>query len=506
MSDMQKRTDDERIRPRSGMDEALSQEIEDALGGMSLEDMIDAEEKARNAAAQPPAVAGQAPAAPSAVKYGRVIAINGDDIFVDLGGKSQGLLPASQYEEGEVPAVGDAVEVTIEGYDRRDGVLLLSRKGAILAAAWGTLEEGQFVEARVTGHNKGGLELDMNGVKAFMPVSMIEQFHVDEIEGYVNQRLRCQVFEIDRGEKRVILSRRAYLEAEQAEKRELMFETMQEGDIVEGKVKTIMPYGAFVDIGGTDGLLHIKDMSHSRIEDPREVVKEGDALQVKILKIDRQSKKIGLGLKQVLPDPWDLAASKYPVDQVVQGKITRLADFGAFIQLEPGIEGLIPISEMSFEKRIKHPSEVIAVGEMTNVRVISIDPERKRMSLSLKRVGDDPWMGASARWPEGTIITGTVKRITDFGAFIEMTPGVEGLLHISEASEHRVRSVGEVVQVGQQVQVKVLDIDEGARRASLSIKQITMDPHYTGQPSDEPAAAPPPQPKRKKPLKGGLDY
>jgi small subunit ribosomal protein S1 len=248
-------------------------------------------------------------------------------------------------------------------------------------------------------------------------------------------------------------------------------------------------------------------MSYSRVEDPKSIVKEGQTVTVKILKIDRDTRKIALGLKQVLPDPWDNVAQKYAVNEVIQGKVTRLADFGAFVELEPGVEGLIPISEMSFEKRIKHPSEVLGVGLTTNIRVMTVDPEKKRISLSLKRVGDDPWLGASARWPEGTIASGTVKRATDFGAFVELAAGVEGLVHISELSEHRVRSVTEAVQVGQTVEVKVLSIDETARRASLSIKQVTMSPDYTGpaQPEGQ-QAPPPPQPKRKRPLKGGLDY
>jgi small subunit ribosomal protein S1 len=511
MSDTQRRKDDGRVRPKGGMDEALQREVEEALGSMSLEEMIEAEDRARKAATAAPTVAGRpgeaGAKAPPTVKRGRVVAIHGDDIFVDMGGKSQGLLPTSQYDGQKLPTIGDVLELTIEGYDNRNGVLLLSRQGAVMAAAWHTLEEGQSVEGRVTGHNKGGLELDVSGIKAFMPVSMIEMFHVDDLAPYVNQRLRCQVLEIDRGERRLIVSRRAYLEAEAAAKREQMFETLQEGHIVEGKVKTIMPYGAFVDIGGADGLLHVKDMSYSRVEDPRSIVKEGQSITVKILKIDPDTRKIALGLKQVLPDPWDTVVGKYPVNEVVKGRITRLADFGAFIELEPGVEGLIPISEMSFEKRIRHPSEVVGVGQTLDVRVMTVDPEKRRISLSLKRVGDDPWVGASARWPEGTIVSGTVKRATDFGAFVELAPGVEGLVHISELSENRVRLVTEAVQVGQTVDVKVLNIDETARRASLSIKQVTMSPDYTGPARPEREQAPPPKaPKRKRPLKGGLDY
>jgi len=488
------RSKEEKFRPSDGMDEALQRELDDALGGRSLEEIIETED------------AGHAPAAPAAegVRRGTVLSIQGDDIFVDMGGKSQGVLPVSQFEEQPLPNVGDTIEVTIEGYDRADGLLLLSRQGAVTAAAWRTLAEGQILEGRVTGHNKGGLELTIDGIEAFMPISQIEMYHLEDLSPYVTKRLRCQVIEVDAEERKVIVSRRAILELEAQEAREKAFASLVEGKNVTGTVKTIMPYGAFVDIGGFDGLLHVRDMSHSRVEDPRTVVKEGQQIEVKVLKVDRETRKIALGLKQVLPDPWTDAQAKWPVESAATGRVTRLADFGAFVELEPGVEGLVPISEMTFERRLKHPSEILKVGDVVRARVMAVDVERRRISLSVKRVGPDPWMGASARWPANSVVDGRVTRITQFGAFVELTPGVEALVHISELSGDRVRSVGEVLKEGQAIQAKVLSVDEDARRISLSIKQLASMPEYTGGPQAQAEPAPTPR-KRRKPLKGGLD-
>ena len=486
--------DDNTFMPSDDLDEALQREINDALGDMSLDQIVDGEDTPQAATAE-------------GVRRGRVIAIQGDDVFVELGAKSQGILPAEQFDDVPLPNVGEMVEVTVEGFDERDDLLLLSRKGAVLAAAWETIEPGQTVEGRVTGHNKGGLELDVNGIAAFMPVSQIEMFRTEELHPYANQRLRCQVVDVDRGRKQIVVSRRALLEEEAAETRESLFESLQEGNVVTGTVKTIMPYGAFVDLGGIDGLLHISDMSYRRLDDPKEMVQEGQKVEVKVLKVDRDQRKISLGLKQAAPDPWEGVDTRWPVGEVVTGRITRLMDFGAFIELAEGVEGLIPISEMTFERRINHPREIVAEGDVVKVRVMKVDVGQRRISLSIKRVGDDPWMGASVRWPVDSVVEGTVKRIAEFGAFIELTPGVEGLVHVSELSDGHVRAVGDVVSEGQQVEAKVLSIDEERRRIALSIKQRASMPDYTGDLPTDSEPEPPQAPrKRKKPLKGGLDF
>jgi len=495
MSPISKSGGDDKFRPSDSLDEALQRELDEALGGMSLEELVDQEEAISAKATAP------------GVKVGKVIAIQGDDIFVDMGGKSQGILPAVQFEDEPLPAVGDKIEVMIESYKADEGLLILSRQGAVKAAAWETLAEGQIVEARVTGHNKGGLEVDINGLRGFMPISQIEVFRVENLGPYTNQRLKCIVAEVNRADRNILVSRRQLVEQEAAEAREKAYGALAEGQVVRGTVRTIMPYGAFVDIGGLDGLLHVKDMSYARVNDPRSVVKEGDQIEVKILTIDQTTKKIGLGLKQVLPDPWAMVEMKWPVQSLVTGKVTKLMDFGAFVELEPGIEGLVPISEMSFQRRIKHPSEVVKEGDSVQVRVMSVDLERKRLSLSIKQVGDDPWMGASARWPVNSVVKGKVTRTTEFGAFVEVAPGVEGLVHISELSVNRVRTVHDAVQEGQEVDAKVLSVDEDEKRMSLSIKQLASMPDYFGAAAGaeaEPAPEAKPQPKRKTPLKGGF--
>jgi len=295
------------------------------------------------------------------------------------------------------------------------------------------------------------------------------------------------------------------LQREAAEARERTLGTLAEGKVVLGVVRSIMPYGAFVDIGGVDGLLHISDMSHRRIEDPREVVSEGQQLEVMVLKVDKEGEKISLGLKQVLPDPWTDAEGKWPVDGVVSGRVTRLADFGAFVELEEGVEGLLPVSELSFDRRVRKPREVLSEGDTVKLRVLSVDTERKRISLSLKRAGDDPWTGASVRWASGATVKGVVTRLADFGAFVELTPGVEGLIHVSELDVHRVRSVSDAVREGDLVEAKVLEVDEERRRISLSMKAIKMDPNYTGEGGADDGAPSQPAKERKRPRRGGLD-
>ncbi|MCD4823325.1 MAG: S1 RNA-binding domain-containing protein [Phycisphaerae bacterium] len=493
--------DNEKIyRPEAKLDDDLQKELDEALGDMSIGDIVDLE-------------AGKKPRSQSGgddkIIAGTVVAVQGDDIFVDIGGRSEGLLPADQFPPGELPEEGTAVEVTIEGYDR-DGMLRLSRKGAILAAAWDTIERGQVVEGRVTGMNKGGLELSIDGIKAFMPISQIDLARVEELDPYLNQKLKCEISEVDRREGNVVVSRKAVLKREAAANAEQLWQTLHEGKIVSGKVRSIMPYGAFVDIGGVDGLLHIKDMAHSRVEKPEDIVHVGQDVEVRVISIDTESKKIGLGLKQTQADPWDSADAKWSADMTVSGRVVKLMDFGAFVELEPGVEGLVPISECSF-RRIGHPKEILGVGDVVKLRVLKVDAEAKRISLSLKQAGDDPWQGATVRYAPDSMIEGVVTRITDFGAFVELAAGVEGLLHISQLSDKRIDSVKSVVSEGQTVTARVLDVDEERRRISLTMKKDTAagqavaegtfaDLEAVQNRSDENRKG-----KKKKPLKGGME-
>ncbi|MCP4379806.1 MAG: S1 RNA-binding domain-containing protein, partial [bacterium] len=375
------------------MDADLQKELDEALGDSSLMDLMDAAEQ--KTPARRSSTAG------SDVQSGTVLAIQDDAILVELSAKAQGLLPVKQFEGQDLPAEGDIVEFTVEGYNNSDSLWMLSREGAILAATWETIEVGKDVEGQVTGHNKGGIELNINGIDAFMPVSQIERFGgVEDMSQYVGQKLQCKIVEIDnsRSNSSLLVSRRALLDAQAEVNKEELFETLQEGAIVNGTVRNIMPYGAFVDIGGADGLLHVRDMSHARVEKPEDVVSVGQEITVSVLKVDREEKKIALGLKQAMADPWESAQVQFPIGDVVSGRVVKLMDFGAFVELTPGVEGLIPISEMTFERRINHPKEIVSEGDVTKIRVMSIDLDRKRISLSLKQVGDDPWVGAAVRW------------------------------------------------------------------------------------------------------------
>ncbi|MFP3937822.1 MAG: S1 RNA-binding domain-containing protein [Phycisphaerae bacterium] len=483
------------------LDADLEREIEQALGSASMEDLLAAEEAQQS---RPPERGDEG----QKVRTGRVIAVQGDDVFVDLGGKDQGVLPAEQFEDEPLPEPGSEVEVTVEGTNEDEGLLILSRKGAVLAAAWDRLEKGLVVEGRVTGHNKGGLEMDLNGIRAFMPLSQIsnERLEDEDLPGYVNRRLPVEVIEFNPSEGDVVVSHRAVLDKQTEQARRELWETIEPEQIVTGSVKTIMPYGAFVDIGGVDGLLHVSDMSYSRVEDPRHIVSEGQEVEVKVLKVDRENERISLGLKQTKPDPWATVATQFESGQIVDARVVRLMDFGAFVEVAEGIQGLVPISELSYERHVKHPSEILSEGQNVRLRVLNVEPERQRMSLSLKQTGEDPWTGAQHRWPEGEIVSGRVTRVTDFGAFVELTEGVEGLVHISELADGFTRSPNDVVSTGDTVSVKILSVDEENRRISLSMKQAAAAAGGAAQ--EEQQHAEPEQPTKRperKDLKGGLD-
>ncbi len=473
----------------SRLDEALQREIDEALGGRSIEELLDE--------AAPARARGAGPVAPGQVRTGTVVAVDSQGVLVELGGKDQGVVPLEQFEEA--PAVGAQVELEVSRYDPSEDLWVLSREGAVERATWEDLEEGQLVEAYVEKANKGGLEVRFGGVHAFMPVSQISIYRVEEPGEYVGKKLPCQVVEVDRREKRVIVSARAVMELEAQRAREKLMAELQEGDVRDGVVRQVMPYGAFVDLGGVDGLVHVSQMSYARVENPAEFVQPGQKVKVQVLKIDREANRISLGMKQLAPDPWEAALAKYPPGFLITGTITKLADFGAFCQLEPGLEGLIPIGEILWTRRLKHPSEILAVGQQVQAVVLQVEPDRRRLSLSIKQAQANPWAGVAQRFPIQSEQPARVTRIAEFGAFAELEPGVEGLIHVSELSDQHVRRVEDVVQVGQTVRVRVLEVDEQARRIGLSLKGVSQA---------APEAPPPPQAKpktRKRPLRGGLD-
>ena len=365
------------------LDADIESELQAALGGLTDREMYgDLSQREQK----------PAPGTEGGRKKGQVISVHGEDVFVSVpGGRSQGVLPLAQFPEGP-PAIGTEVEVNIEGYDGANGLLLLTRRGAAVVADWSSVAAGQTVEARVTATNKGGLEVDVNGIRGFMPISQIDLYRVENTEQYVHQRLLCLVTEANPEERNLVVSRRALLEKEREENREKLWQVLEEGQIRDGVVRSIREFGAFVDLGGVDGLLHVSEMSWKRVKDPSEVVQPGQAVKVVILKIDRERRKLSLGLKQLTASPWDHAAANYPPNSVVKGTVTRLMEFGAFVELEPGVEGLVHISELA-NQRVRRVADVVQPGQEVQVTVLRVDPAQRKISLSLKAAAAKPTEG-----------------------------------------------------------------------------------------------------------------
>jgi small subunit ribosomal protein S1 len=475
----------EKFRPD---DSALDKQIDAALEGVSMDALYEFD--------KPQASVDTT----TGLRKGRIVSISKDDVFVDFGGKSQGVCSLLQFEEP--PKVGDEVEFNVERYDKDEGLLILSKKGALAAnVTWENLNVGQIVEGAVTGSNKGGLELDIKGMRAFMPAGQVDIYFQKDLESLVGQRMQVEVTQFDRDARNLIVSRRNILEREKEQAKQKMLEEIAEGQVRRGTVRSITDFGAFVDLGGLDGLLHVSEMSFRRGVKPSEIVKIGDVLDVKIIKFDKEAGKLSLSLKQARGvDPWADAASKYAVGTTVTGRVSKIEPFGAFIEVEEGVEGLLPISEMSY-KRIAHPSEVVKTGDTVKLVVIKLDELARRMSFSLKQAGPDPWSTAMERYHVGETVAGKVSRVSDFGAFVELEPGLEGLIHVSELSNTRVRTPADVVKPGQEVRVRVLSVDNEARRIGLSLKQADA---AVEAPSAPPAT---PEKKKKRPqLRGGLDF
>ncbi len=476
------------------MDEALNREVEEAMAQMSAEEM----------AVLTPEADAPPPDQGEAVHRGTVVAIHGDDVFVDLGEKSQGVVPLTQFGGKDAHlSIGQAIEVVIDRHDADSGLIFCSREGAIRPAEWGTIKRGMVVEGRVTGMNRGGLELNLKGIHGFMPASQVAERSVKDISCYIGETLRCEVISINRRDKSVTLSHRKVEERERAEALEKLLAELEVGQVRQGVVSKLADYGAFVDLGGVDGLVHISDLSYSSVGKVSDVLAPGQTIDVKVLKIDRERDRISLGVKQAQPDPWRIVEDKYLVGAQLAVRVTRLADFGAFATLEEGVDALIPLSEMSWS-RVANAAAVVEVGQMVNVVVIRVDAPKRRIALSIKQAQPDPWAGVFESFPQNTVVDGKVTRLTDFGAFIELTSGVEGLAHISELSETRIKNCAEVLQMGQEVKVRVLKVDPEARRISLSLKMHDADA-ATAEPAGDDQAKAAPNKKRKKPLRGGLE-
>ena len=495
MADSQQ-SDQYRQKFRPDADEALDKEVEAALADVSVEELY-AFDKPQ------PAAEGQARQAAEAggSRRGKVISIGRDDVFVDLGGKSQGICSLAQFDTVKI---GDEFDFVVDHYDEREGLLVLNRKGVIATnVSWENLEVGQIVEGTVTGMNKGGLEVDIKGMRAFMPAGQVDLYFQKDISTFLSQRVACEVMQFDRNARNLIVSRRALLERQKEEARQKLLSEIAEGQTRRGIVRSVMDYGAFVDLGGVDGLLHVSEMSHRRGRHPSEFVKAGDLVDVKIIKLDKETGKMSLSLKQAMPDPWANVETRYPVGASLTGRVVRVESFGAFVEVEEGMEGLLPVSEMSWQ-RIRHPADVVKAGDTIKLVVIAVDPNQKRMTFSLKQAGPDPWAQVKEKYAIDMVVGGKVTRVVDFGAFVELEPGLEGLVHISELAPQRVKAASDVVKPGQDVQVRVLEIDKEARRISLSIRRAAEP--VAPAPAAATVSAASKKKKKKPELRGGLDW
>lgn len=453
----------------------IDAEVQAALGDQSIEQLMEADEKRE--AGEAAAAAGEGPAQEEApvhheLRRGRISAIRGEDVFIDVTGdtgKLQGVVPLSQFDRP--PRLGSIMDFVVDHIDEGQGLMFLSREGAISRTTWDTLHKGSVVEARVTGHNKGGLELELVGnIRAFMPASQIDLHHVEDFEPLVGQKVEATVTEVDRKHKKVMLSRRAHLEHVRKASKDKLMTTLEVGAVLDGKVSNVVDYGVFIDIGGVDGLCHVSDMSYQHVSKPGDLVKPGDPVQVKVLKIDKSKGRIALGMKQVAPDPWETQAGDISVGGEVTGTVIRTANFGAFISVGEGVEALLPISEISW-KRINKCEDVISVGQSLRLKVLTFDAKKRKMSLSLKQIGGDPWADAVASYAVDSWTQGKVVSVQDFGAFVELQEGVEGLVHISELADGRVKNVQDIVKVGDEKNFRIKSIDTDKRKLALSLRK-----------------------------------
>ncbi|MDQ5838597.1 MAG: 30S ribosomal protein S1 [Acidobacteriota bacterium] len=411
------------------------------------------------------------------VVRGTVVGVNDRAVVIDFGFKSEGAVPLEEFMEGGELTVkrGDEVEVLIKSMESQEGVPILSRADAVRMRAWDELErayrDGTPVRGKIAERVKGGLRVDVDGVAAFLPGSQVDVRPIRNLESLRNQEIEAKVIKLNRKRSNVVLSRKAILEQENEGKKSETLNNLEEGIIVEGQIKNLTDYGAFVDLGGIDGLLHVTDMSWGRLQNPAEMFRVGENVQVKVLKFDKERERVSLGYKQLQPDPWESVSERFPTGQRMQGKIASVTDYGAFIELEPGIEGLVHVSEMTWSKRMKHPSKLVQPGETVEVEVLGVDPKNRRISLGMKQTQPNPWETLPERFHVGDRVRGRVRNLTDFGAFVEVEDGVDGLVHVSDISwNKRIKHPGEVLKKGQEIEAVITNIDVDNRRLSLSIK------------------------------------
>jgi len=421
-----------------------------------------------------------APPAADEVLQGKVVGFTAKDVIVDFGYKSEGLVPIEQFQGpgGEVTVQpGDPVDVMIDhGGEQPEGYVLLSHTRAARLRIWDNLEkafqEQLVISGRVLGRVKGGLAVDV-GIKAFMPGSQADPRPVHNLDSLVGQDIPVKIIKLNRRRGNVVVSRKTAVEEEITVRKTVTLEHLAEGSVVTGIVKNLTEYGAFIDLGGIDGLLHVTDISYGRVTHPSELLHVGEEVTVKVLKFDRAKERVSLGIKQLGPDPWETVAERYPVNTKVVGRVVNVTDYGAFVELEPGVEGLIHISEMTWSRRMKHPSKVVKPGDQVEAVILEVHSRDRRISLGLKQLEPNPWTTIDTRYSVGSVVEGRVRNMTDFGAFIEIEEGIDGLVHVSDLSwTKRVKHPSEILKKGQTVQAVILNIDSASHRLSLGIKQL----------------------------------
>jgi small subunit ribosomal protein S1 len=411
----------------------------------------------------------------------KVLRVTDNAVILDVGFKSEGSVPLDEFKDPQTLKEGDEVEVFLEHLEDQEGAVVLSKKKADFMRVWEKIrvahESDQPVEGTLVKKIKGGVVVNLMGVDAFLPGSQIALRRVPNIDELLGQTYEFKIIKLNKRRRNIVVSRRVILENERAHKREHLMKELAVGQVRKGVVKNITDFGAFIDLGGVDGLLHITDMSYGRVSHPTEMVAIGKEVEVKILDIDWQRERISLGMKQLQSYPWQNVAAKYPVGTRVQGKVVSITNYGAFVEIEPGIEGLVHISEMSWTRNVRHPSKIVSIGETIEAVVLKVDEAEEKISLGMKQTEQDPWMVLPLKYPVGTRINGKVRNLTSFGAFVEIEPGIDGLIHISDMSwTKRVQHPSEVVKKGDAVDVVILNIDAENKRISLGLKQAEEDP------------------------------
>ncbi|MBL6704558.1 MAG: 30S ribosomal protein S1 [Planctomycetaceae bacterium] len=425
---------------------------------------------------------------PGKIVPGKVIRLEGDDVLVDVGYKSEGVVSLEEWNDQPIkPKPGDEIEVLLEDFEDEFGLVMLSKRKADRIREWekiiNTHAEGDVVKGNVVRKIKGGLLVNI-GVNVFLPASQVDIRRPPDIGLYIDREIECVILKIDEARRNIVVSRRKLIEEQRENLKRDLLDQLVEGDTRKGTVKNIADFGAFVDLGGIDGLLHITDMSWGRISHPTDMVKIDDEIEVKVLNIDREREKIALGLKQLTSSPWDGVEAKYPVNERVKGEVVNVMTYGAFVKLEDGIEGLVHISEMSWTKRINHPTELVQIGDEVEVVVLGINKDKQEISLGMKQTQPNPWDNVTEKYPEGAKVTGTVRNLTNYGAFIELEEGVDGLLHVSDMSwTRKISHANEMLKKGTEIECRVLSVDEDRKRIALGLKQLSEDPWENDIPS-----------------------